>query len=282
MKKNISIFEFKTGTEYLNTLYKSIAETNPRYSLRSFAQKIGLDQSSLVRYLAGERSLSPNKSHVIAENLKLSEVESHYFKLLTSFGDKGEYEILERLRTGFLFDKQAKNQFLPDNLVVKNQEYILDLKIYVLLQLQNLKDEVSVPDFAKVLNRFFETDETQIVESLDKLIEMGFLEQADNNKRRLLLKNFFFTEDVPREAGIKFHRDSMAVANRALVDYDKADMEVYTSVIAVKKEGREKIHEAIRHLHGLLTEFSTEEADDAFLVTAYMVNLTSDHQQVKQ
>src|SRR5437868_4424421 len=108
MRKEISIFEFKTGTEYLSTLYKSIAENNPRYSLRSFAQKIGLDQSSLVRYLAGERSLSPSKSHVISDNLKMTEAEAHYFKLLTSFGDKGEYQILEKLRTGFLFEKQSQ------------------------------------------------------------------------------------------------------------------------------------------------------------------------------
>jgi len=202
MKKNISIFDFKSGTDYLGALYKSIVETNPRYSLRSFAQKIGLDQSSLVRYLAGERSLSPNKSHVIAENLKLSEMESHYFKLLTSFGDKGEYEILERLRTGFLFERQ------------------------------------------RVLNRFSEADDY-------------------------------------KKVGVQSHRESLNAAEKALTDYEKCDMEIYTSVIAVKKEGREKIHEAIKHLQGLISEYASEQADDSYLVTTYMLNLASENSSTK-
>jgi transcriptional regulator with XRE-family HTH domain len=185
MKNSVCIFDYRTGTEYLNAVYRSIAEKNSRYSLRSFAQKIDLDQSTLVRYFSKERFLSSDKCNIVAQRLKLTEIETHYFKLLTLFGDRGEFAILEKMRLAFLFQVSAN------------------------------KDETTQKVFASSAN--------------------------------------FLTEP--------------AVARSSLNNFENSDVEIYTSTIAMKTEGRTKLLQAVQNLHGVISEYMAEEgADDTFLV----------------
>lgn len=89
-------------------------------------------------------------------------------------------------------------------------------------------------------------------------------------------KVFLPTAAVPRESGLRFHQDALAVAKMALDNFSESDIEIYTSTIAVKNEGRAKILQAVQHLHTVVSEHMAEEgADDIFLVSSLMVNLTS-------
>lgn len=276
MKKNVSIFDYRTGTEYLSAVYKAIVEKNSRYSLRSFSQKIGVDQSTLVRYMAKERFISGEKCQVIAEKLNLNQIETYYFQLLTSFGDRNELEILEKLRTGFLFHECIENSLAPETNPLLGKEHTLDIRAHLVYEMQNLAKDFSIGETVQILNRFFKADETEVLEIMNTLIQQGFLEESTGKQRQQIIKKIFLAPaKVPREAGLRYHRTSLDAAKTALNDFENSDVEIYTTTIAVKSEAREKILQAVQQLHGVISEYMAEEnADDIFLVTSYMVNLT--------
>jgi transcriptional regulator with XRE-family HTH domain len=109
MKKQVNIFDYNSGIKYLNDYFEEMKTTNPRLSLRSLAAKLGVDQSTLSRYFAGERHISSEKAGEIGPRLKLDATETHYLKLLFLFGDRGEIELLEKLKLSFLFDKNVRD-----------------------------------------------------------------------------------------------------------------------------------------------------------------------------
>ena len=276
MSKPVTIFDYRTGIEYLTAVYKGIAEKNSRYSLRSFAQKIAVDQSLLVRYLAKERFISGEKCQIIAERLKLNQVETYYFQLLTSFGDRNEFEILEKLRSGFLFQQSLANSLSPETNPVLHKEHTLDIRTHLVFEMQNLEKQFTISEMVEILNRFFKTDETEVLEIFNKLIQQGFLEESTGKRRQEVVKKIFLPQTaVPREAGLRFHRSGLDAAKTALDDFDNSDVEIYTSLIAVKSEGREKLLQAVQQLHGVISEYMADDAaDDVFLVSSFMVNLT--------
>lgn len=279
LKDSANIFDYETGTEYLQALYRAASTANPRFSLRSFALKIDLDQSLLTRYLAKERNLSGEKTEVIAQRLGLDEQETHYFKLLTLLGDKGEVELLKKLRASFLYDRHRTNlktEECRDLLMGKN--LILDMKAHALFEMQSLKSP-GMTELLTLLNRYFKVEEREALAIIDTLVRQGLLDCDDNSVRKKEFKNAFLpTEEVPYAEGLRFHTDALNVVKSALEDFDNSDMEVYTSLIPIRKEGRERIHEALQQLHALIFEYkATHDADDLYLVTSAMVNLTARH-----
>ncbi len=277
MKKTVSVFDYKTGVDFLSAVHKSITDGNPRFSLRSFAQKIDIDQSSLVRYLRKVRLLSSEKTQTIAEKLKLNEVETHYFKLLTIFGDKGEFEILTKLRAGFLFEEQSERLDEPGgSAFLSNIDMTMNFKAHIIFELQNMAKNLEIGDIAQILGRFFDTDEKQVNELLHKLIQVGFINESDKKRRQELLSKIFLrTDQLPREVGVRFHSDALRVGLKAMENFAKTDVDIYTSLISIKEEGREKLLEAVKQLHSVISEYHADsDADAVFVVSSFIVNLT--------
>ena len=102
MNTEIDVFQFKTGADFLKCVYAKMRESNPRFSRRAFAAKLGMDQSMLTRYFGGVRPLSSERVEDISRRLELSKAKAQYFKVISLLGDRGEMEILDILRQSIL------------------------------------------------------------------------------------------------------------------------------------------------------------------------------------
>lgn len=98
MKTEVDVFQFKAGVDFLKSVYMCMRENNPRFSRRAFAVKLGMDQSMLARYFGGVRLLASERVEEVARRLELTKLESQYFKVISLLGDRGEMDVLEKLR----------------------------------------------------------------------------------------------------------------------------------------------------------------------------------------
>lgn len=105
MKTEVDVFQYKAGVDFLKGVYSQMRNSNPRFSRRAFAVKLGMDQSMLTRYFGGVRLLASERVEEIAKRLELGNVEAQYFKVISLLGDRGELDILDKLRKSFLLEK---------------------------------------------------------------------------------------------------------------------------------------------------------------------------------
>lgn len=105
MKTEVDVFQYKAGVDFLKSVYSQMRDSNPRFSRRAFAVKLGMDQSMLTRYFGGVRLLASERVEEISRRLELGNIESQYFKVISLLGDRGELDILEKLRKSFLHEK---------------------------------------------------------------------------------------------------------------------------------------------------------------------------------
>lgn len=70
------------STLYLKECFLELNRRNPKFSLRAFAQKLGITPSGLSQIFSGKKRVSYERAHEFASRLHLSDADSEYFLLL--------------------------------------------------------------------------------------------------------------------------------------------------------------------------------------------------------
>ena len=76
------IFEYSNYRSFLKDILSGKQNKSPGFSMRAFALKIGLSQSTLSQVLSGKKNLSWESALRIAEKLKFSPIDTEYLALL--------------------------------------------------------------------------------------------------------------------------------------------------------------------------------------------------------
>ncbi len=81
----ISIYNYNDPVDYLNAYFNAKESLNPLFSLKSFANEIGLNSAaSIIDVLRRKKKISPKLSKLIAENTNIDPSERMYFEALVS------------------------------------------------------------------------------------------------------------------------------------------------------------------------------------------------------
>ena len=278
MKQSVNIFNYKTGVDYLKDVYQTSFEQNPRYSLRSFALKLDLDQSTLTRYLSRERTLSPRNASIISINLKHTEAESQYFRLLTGLGDIGDFNLLEKLSTSFLHEKYK--QLTESKITVKSfdENETVNLRLFLVYTIKCFQPEMGSKDLADFLSKFIQIDESEIISMLDYLKKIGRIsergeEPIDNN-----IKYHIALDEERGKDWKKLNLDILEIFKNGMLNADTVDIEMHGCILPVIKGSREKIHSLVKQITALMTDACYAEEDnpddELYLLGSCMVNLT--------
>jgi uncharacterized protein (TIGR02147 family) len=278
MKQSINIFNYKTGIDYLKDVYQSSSEQNPRYSLRSFALKLDLDQSTLTRYLSKERTLSPRNASIISINLKHTEAESQYFRLLTSLGDIGDFNLLEKLSTSFLHEKYR--QLTESTTTVKSfdENDTVNFRLFLVHMIKCFQPSMESRDIAEFLSKFIHLEESEVTSMLDYLKKIGRIAEEggpiiDNN-----IKFHITLDEVRRKDWKNLNLDILEIFRNGMQNADVTDIEMHGSLLPVVKGSREKIHSLVKQINALMTDSCYAEDDnpddELYLLGSCMINLT--------
>jgi uncharacterized protein (TIGR02147 family) len=206
----MSVLQFNNYRLYLRSVLAERASANSKYSLRAFAQNLGLAPSYLSAVLNGKKSLSPETAYIVTEKLHLEDQEAAYFRILAQIeGTKSpslKESLLQRAQT--LSPTVAVNDLSVDQFKI-----ISDWYHYAILASTELSEVEATPDrLAKILG--LSLAEVQV--AVDRMMRLEMLEKDSGGRLKKTLPNPRLVLQTPNRAARSHHRQNLEKAIESL------------------------------------------------------------------
>ncbi len=235
-------------SNYVDIMKKKFAERqlkNPKYSLRSFSQHLGLDPGSLSSILRGRRPLSPLHAHQVISRLKLSELERKQFYLSLLFKQKLPQDILSHETRHHVEEAQ---HFC----ILSEWEYAATLCLASIHKFQLTPSTLS-STLKITLKRSKQV--------LSTLKSSGFLKDQDGFLRPVQQK-FSTTEDTLSLALQHSHLISLKMAKRSLKKLKVHQRDFSSLTLAVKSQQLNQMKALIRQFRKQFeAKFDSQDGD---------------------
>lgn len=191
-----------TKAHYIHILMEKLSSRqsrNPSYSLRAFANDIGIHPSSLSQILKGNRGLPQSKLNQVIKALELSPIQASAFKeSLTQKSETNNSPVKEKA-TVLLEEVHFK--------------IIAEWEHYAVLDLFEL--DAFTPNFNEICQRLNLTKfRTEVV--LKNLMTAGLLKKLPSGNYQRSVGNFKTSEDISSSALKKAHNENLELAKKKL------------------------------------------------------------------
>lgn len=232
-------------------------QTNPNYSLRSFARSLGVSPAGLSSVLSGKNRVSPLFIRKIAPKLKLSELQIQKYQL-DALG-------IDNLKT------QSKSYQIIDQ---DRFEVIKEWYHYAILNLMRVKD--FKPQASWVARRLgISLGEVQ--SALERLQKVGLLKVDKNGWQDM--SNQFTTHTNNRKFSEAARQNQIQLFEKALKSISDIKFEERNhtgTTIAVKKNDLDKAKERITQFRKeFMSEFDqSKEADEVYHISIALFPLS--------
>lgn len=247
--------------------------SNPLYSLRAFANYLGLDRSSLSAVLKGKQGLSLSKAEQIAKKLNLSAHEKEHFITLVKAKDSRSKQA--RIEAQKALSKFATKTEL-NSLTLDAFKIISDWYHYAILEL--IKTKSSVNNINWISKRLgitrYETEN-----AIERLKRLELIEEK-NGKYISTGINLTTTNGIPSEAIRKFNQQILAKAAEALMLQDVNDRDFSTLTFAISKKHIPQLKSYIKEMRrGLIDKINElekmEVSDEVYHLSTQFFRLTT-------
>lgn len=229
----------KALSTFLNKKHEEIRIRNPRFSLRSFAAKLGISAGALASLIKGERLLSDSYAERIASALTLSPEEKSF--------------LFSQVRT-------RSRRFTKQKMLVEDElQMITDWENYAILNL--MKTDGFRSDAAWIANRLALPEE-RVKHSLQLMMNLKIISLKQGSWVRTHT-SFTTTREVPSKALVEAHKKDLLKAIDIL-QTTPPEFRSFTSVtmpISMAKigEAKELIRKFRRNLCLLMEAGSKDE-----------------------
>lgn len=253
----LDITKYYSASEYLRDCYVLKKQLNSAFSIRAWANKIGLkSHGALQQIINGKRQLPKSYLTSISASLNLSEEEMKYLDVVIDYersksATEREYfaEKMDRLRPKIFEDKfkQINNyQFFKNPLhsiiltMMRRDGFVLDI--------EGIKKSLCFPVTTEELN-----DVVQRLVDFNLIrINGSQVTVADYHVRNLI--------DVPSKIVQRYHQKMSLVARDQIAKQRTEDREYNSISFNIKKSSIPKAKKKLRNLiNEFLEEFSTLE-----------------------
>jgi uncharacterized protein (TIGR02147 family) len=236
------IYNYQDYRSFLRDFYAECNARNPKFSLRSFASKIGLNVSNITRILNGQRNISEETQSRIVVYLKLRERETEYFNLLVQYtqahNTADKRALYEQIR---LFRKTRLRNLSPEY-----DEYFSNWFNVALRELINiLPRKIKSRDFARMLLPSPKAND--IRKSFNLLLRLGLVKQKTDGCLELADK---FVSTPDEWTGTAIHTFQVAMAElgkQALDRFPKSERDISTLTLSLSQEGLSRAKAVIQH-----------------------------------
>jgi uncharacterized protein (TIGR02147 family) len=243
--------------EALDLLRQKLEEArlrNPNWSLRAFAQKIGISSGSLSEILQGKRPLSFKNRQKIIQRLGLSPREQ---KRLLS--DQAE---LTKSRRPSNYHIVSSDSF----------HMIADWWHYGILNLIKTKDFQPRPTW--IANRLGLPKMT-VEQAIQRLRRLGFLEVASSGALRRKKAKLNTSDDVIDLSIRRSHLEDLKLMERSLTEISVPEREHGSITFAFKMKDMAKAKEMLRQFQDEFSDsFESDEADEVYRLSLAFFPLT--------
>ena len=198
---------------------------NPRYSLRSYAQFLGIHHSTLSGLLSGRRPIT--KKTVATLSLKLGVFPDNFIK-------KNNFTL-------------SKHEFLEEDIFNRISEWYFD----AILELS----KVNSFDFtASNISRYLNMNEVQVSVAIDTLVRLNLLKKTKNGFK-IVHENStnLSSNDKTSSAMRKYQKSILDKSLEALDLVDRKDRDHTSTTLAIRKSDLPKATQIIKDFRYKLT-----------------------------
>jgi uncharacterized protein (TIGR02147 family) len=202
---------------------------NPRYSLRAFADALGISPAFLSKVFAGQKNLSLKSAANISESLGYSRVQAAEFCRLVQVASTRSEKAREILSHPFHEGSGEATAFTSVGLEVFN--VMSDWYHYAILELSTCRGFKSDPDY---IARKLKITASEAEAAVSRLVALKLLK---NERGRLKKTDKFITtpSDQPNTALRNFHAQMMSKAAHALTHVPVEKREVTGLTLAISQ-----------------------------------------------
>jgi uncharacterized protein (TIGR02147 family) len=204
---------------------------NSSYSLRSYANYLGISHASLSQMMSGKRPLTNKSIHKFVDRLMLTPEQLKKIELTTN----GLSQLVDY--------KIPKQNFLSQETYMLAAEW----HYYAILSLAETDDFEGTKEW---ISKRLGISKKKTSESLELLIKYGYLKKDKSGEVSLQSSNLRTTHDTPNVAIKKRHHDNLSDAQVALqtIDVELREFSCTTMAIDVDKlpEAKKMLREFMR------------------------------------
>ncbi|TGD47962.1 TIGR02147 family protein [Halobacteriovorax sp. Y22] len=252
---HVDIFNYVNASLYLRDTWLKKKENNPNFSIRSWANNLGIkSHTQLHQVLNGKRNLPSKYIISIAKNLKLTTSEADYFeKLVKLQAAKSEEERL------FYLQSIQKNNESIEVYEVDSYELIRSPLNFFILELFCLIDGQLTPlKIQKSLIHHYPLNE--IRKSVELLTKLKMLIVKDGSYRKAH-GTVFTANDIPNLAKQEYHKNIAELAKEAVSKQAPLEREFSGFTFGIKAENLPQAKEELRKFRA---EFSQKFIEKDF------------------
>lgn len=262
--------ELHRHTTILKNHFLLRKETNPRFSLRSFAHYLGIPSSNLSMVLNGKRGLSRLSAQKIADRLKMSMQEKDEFinSVMQSHARSKKEKILAK-------DALKSSQLNSGSYITDDYFCLIsDWYYFAILELLVCKDFcMDIKTMAKKL-LLTESEVSQALKRLERL-ELIKKKKGQYIPTQILLKT---RSDIPSMATKKHNIQLLNKQINAILNDQLSEREIRTLTVACHEEDIAFVKEQVRKFTAeinveLTNRLKTRKANRVYALTVGFFNL---------
>lgn len=245
--------------EIIRQVFEERKSKNASYSLRAFANSLGIDASSLSAILSNKRSLPLNRANDFILKLKLCEQRSAKFM----------QSLLGRATSAIRNHSYSEGHEIDDE---KYYSVIAEWEYFAVLSLINLKDFEPKSEW---ISKRLGIEESRAHEVLSRLVQLELLEAKDGRyaARYGRIKT---SEDISSAALKMAHLEELDFIKERALNLPVNERHISSLTISIKKQNLEKAFSLIRSFRTQMeSDLETEvDADEVYQLAIQFYPLT--------
>jgi uncharacterized protein (TIGR02147 family) len=269
-----NVYNYSNAQQYLRASFEAKRRQNSLFSLRSWAQQMGLKgHSSLVFFMRGQRKIRPKHIPTLLKGLRLSEAEEKFWSALVHLESAESEEEKNYFLNQLALLHPARTYNILD---IEKFRLIADWLHMAILEMTKLKDFKS--DIHWIQKRLaFPVDEHYIQEALTRLMNLHLL-KMENGQYVKTNERLTTPNDRPSECIREHHKQ---VLQNGLLAIDQQDVNervvnscAMTIDISKMPEAKELILKFRQDMAKLMEK---PEGDETYQLSVQFFKLTGAH-----
>lgn len=257
----MNVTEFSDYRGFLEWEYGRRSESNPSYSLRSFARDLDIFPSLLSDVMKKKKNLSLSTAARIGESLGLSESEK-FFLCDLALLDHVDEGIRKMVSSRLTREKQRVQKPPQQMKQVEIQTVMAKWYHFALLELFDLEDFQSAESWIATQ---LDLSIPQVQVAIESLIKVQMIERSDSGELIRLRNSLTSTVDVPSQVIRDYHQQVLSKAKSALEtqalnvrDFSSITVACDSELVGKAKEKIKKFRRSL--LHFLESESSRKDS----------------------
>jgi uncharacterized protein (TIGR02147 family) len=276
------VYSFLDPVEFLNFEFRSRQRSDVKFTLRSWALRLGFQNSSyLSNILKRERRLKVDFAGRLADSIGLSGKERSYFELIV-LRSNAKSEVERDLYSKLVKKARPKGFSDLEELPLPKFEFVAEWHNWAILELFYLKDFKPTAEYIQEKLGPAVTPR-MIKESLAKLTELGFLEPAANGGFRRAHDNPIFMKNIPAWSVDAYNKVMLDRTKAAIerIPYEKRQMR--STMVAMSRAKFEEARKIVEDAHKKILELSADsDGDHVYQLSTGFFPITTDKKELLQ